>query len=579
MEAPLVEEVDDASVFFLRDAALRLSRVIEQAFAYALAVLLLYCRLILPGVSNSWAWAQGTWGGGLLWVAIFVPLFLIDLRNLRHWQYLRTNSDRFANNDSKRYLLICTSEVAYKALMLLWLAVPPLRSVLTLRIVMLPYVLGYILHFVLGHFLPLEDPERAEGCNIVATLVTDLARFLVFVLVISLTLKVDHAASTVYDWEAAFWPCWGLEGILILVVMLVLPTCLVATVGDRRKALMFTWVIVSCLSLGATTFYSMYNLARLLDEQLCPAEPWDTAASASCRAKLGDAIWPWLLFLPAFGVGTSLLKRPLAVALHESWYQPARDLQSLLDGSSRANLSLRSLAELPPPAVLFRVTPTYYSRCPEAILEDAEHCGSMTLAQGSGHGGREAIAMQSVISQMSVGGSRLKSLDPSASILSARGATFADIVESEQLCFVCYDQRPEAVLLECGHAGLCCDCATFLMERRPGQGQCPICRGSISSAYRLRADLPTPPNLFAPRGPATSQPASEAARALCTEDAEDPLRATIPSEVSSIGGAAPTTGPPWPQEAKRFAVPVELLRRLQRPARGRWWLLSPLRQT
>ena len=56
---------------------------------------------------------------------------------------------------------------------------------------MLPYALGYVLYFALGHFVPLDEADRAEGCNALSSLLSDLCRFLSLVLVVSLSLKVD----------------------------------------------------------------------------------------------------------------------------------------------------------------------------------------------------------------------------------------------------------------------------------------------------------------------------------------------------------------------------------------------------
>merc|ERR1719453_2260900 len=110
----------------------------------------------------------------------------------------------------------------------LWLSITYFQSLMSLQVVMLPYSCGYVLHFVLGHFVPLEEGERAEGCNAVASLLSELGRFLEFVLIVSLSLKVDRVSDAVYDWQAAFWPCWGLEGIILLLDVLLLPVCLIS---------------------------------------------------------------------------------------------------------------------------------------------------------------------------------------------------------------------------------------------------------------------------------------------------------------------------------------------------------------
>lgn len=510
---------DETSAFFLRDTVHRLSRLSEQALGYGIFALLLYCRLAYPGGKAVWNWSESAVGFPILWAVVFLPLFLLDWRNLVHLRYLREHRHRFISHDSQRYCLMIVTECGYKVLLCVYLMFKGVQRYLTLRLVMLPYAVGYMLHFILGHFVPVEDTDRAEGCNVVSSLFSDLGRFLCFILVVSVSMKVDNSSDVLYDWEAAFWPCWGLEGIIALVVLLVLPACLLSSVTDPRKLLMLSWVLLSGLALGSTSFISMYNIAYALDNKVCSNPPYTpSSGSARCLQKLQLSIWPWLVFLPAFAIATSLAKRPLAMALHDAWYQPGRN-----------EVAQPLQRDLPPPSVLFRVTATYYSRSWEAAA-DLEAAPS------------NAYSMM-----------RSFPLDPSSSILSARGATFADIVESEQLCFICYDQVPEAILLECGHAGLCVTCAMQLLERRPGQAQCAICRSNISCVVRLRADVAVPSSLFgrAPR-PSSSSSRSASAAAL-------------------LEGTATGSSETWPATAKRYAVSVEVVRR---PTGVRWWLPS-----
>ncbi|CAE7946994.1 unnamed protein product, partial [Symbiodinium sp. KB8] len=87
-----------------------------------------------------------------------------------------------------------------QVLLCVYLMFREVRKYLTLKVVMLPcagtadalagvwysrYAVGYMLHFILGHF----DNERAEGCNVVSSLFSDLGRFLCFVLVVSISMK------------------------------------------------------------------------------------------------------------------------------------------------------------------------------------------------------------------------------------------------------------------------------------------------------------------------------------------------------------------------------------------------------
>lgn len=61
------------------------------------------------------------------------------------------------------------------------------------------YAVGYMLHFILGHFVPVEDSDRAEGCNVVGSLFSDLGRFLSFVLVVSISMKVGSVARSPWN--------------------------------------------------------------------------------------------------------------------------------------------------------------------------------------------------------------------------------------------------------------------------------------------------------------------------------------------------------------------------------------------
>ena len=59
----------------------------------------------------------------------------------------------------------------------------------------------------------------------------------------------------------------------------------------------------------------------------------------------------------------------------------------------------------------------------------------------------------------------------------------AEPVEStdgeEELCYVCYESKPDAMLLPCGHLGLCIACVKQLCNI---DSRCPLCRAKIAGA-------------------------------------------------------------------------------------------------
>jgi len=52
-------------------------------------------------------------------------------------------------------------------------------------------------------------------------------------------------------------------------------------------------------------------------------------------------------------------------------------------------------------------------------------------------------------------------------------------------CIVCLDRDREAILLECGHGGLCLQCATSLWNQGPAGRHCPMCRKVFSGVMKI----------------------------------------------------------------------------------------------
>mmetsp|Transcript_6941 Transcript_6941/g.12348 ORF Transcript_6941/g.12348 Transcript_6941/m.12348 type:complete len:581 (-) Transcript_6941:8-1750(-) len=565
-------EEDATSLFFLRDTGIRLDRAVEVSLAYGGFALLLYCRFLCPGGTEYWHWLEPSSS----WVVIFAPLFLLDLRSVQHTKYLRRHRERFAQHEGVRHLVICLAEFLYKVLLCMHLVFEDARDYFSLKLVMIPYAAGYVVHFILGHIAPLDDGERAEGCNVISTLLSELARFLQFVLIIVLSLKIDSSSSSLYNWQAAFWPCWGLEGIIVMVVVLLLPLCMMSAVIDRPQLLMLTWIVLAGAGLSAASFISMYNIADLLDKHLCPdpvvlADEGTSDKYMKCRQRLEQTLWPWLVYLPAFAVGTLLIKARLVPALHAAWYQ---NPMNLMDGGRRSLLGYRSAHRsgevLPPPAVMFRVAPTFYSRTWTPELDNVSVVGRPVAREaGMGSGLFPSLTAGNGPNLVTLGSGL--TVDHSTSLLSARGATFVDIVEAEQLCFVCYDNAPDAILMECGHAGICITCATSIFDdpRRPATRQrasCPICRAAITSVLRIASETSLPQDMFSPRPLFASRREEQQGEGLEGVD-ETSCGAAVAPAVGSTPNP-PSTSPPWPHSARRVAVAVEEVRALTRG--GRW---------
>ncbi len=58
---------------------------------------------------------------------------------------------------------------------------------------------------------------------------------------------------------------------------------------------------------------------------------------------------------------------------------------------------------------------------------------------------------------------------------------------TQKECCICFDCKPDAVIMECGHGGICYECAKTLIGVEPRV--CHLCREGIG--YILKMDLST----------------------------------------------------------------------------------------
>ena len=57
--------------------------------------------------------------------------------------------------------------------------------------------------------------------------------------------------------------------------------------------------------------------------------------------------------------------------------------------------------------------------------------------------------------------------------------------EEGSLCYICESRVSNAILVECGHGGVCCECALKLVEQK---NECMECRKPATAIYRIKED-------------------------------------------------------------------------------------------
>jgi hypothetical protein len=86
---------------------------------------------------------------------------------------------------------------------------------------------------------------------------------------------------------------------------------------------------------------------------------------------------------------------------------------------------------------------------------------------------------------------------PQHNIPPGRGQIFIRNISADQdddgndtSCSICMDRAPDAILLECGHGGLCMDCAQSLWDAGPEGRLCPMCRNAITGIVKIVGEAP-----------------------------------------------------------------------------------------
>jgi len=50
-------------------------------------------------------------------------------------------------------------------------------------------------------------------------------------------------------------------------------------------------------------------------------------------------------------------------------------------------------------------------------------------------------------------------------------------------CTICFDKKSDAIILECGHGGICFDCGKQILKRKH---ICPFCRNPAVAIYKIQ---------------------------------------------------------------------------------------------
>jgi hypothetical protein len=358
------------------------------------------------------------------WVLAFAPLYVLDVDRWFTWKYLWRHRRFFPPKEPLRHVVIGLADSIFRTGVLVHIA----WGVLSAKTLAIPFMIGYAIQFFLGSIGAFQDDGSMwqEGAASVSHILLELGRFVEFLFVISVCAKADDSDPS-FTWRSALWPSWGVVAAAALTVLVLAPLTCFSMCIDRRAAALLGWVTFSLAGVACSMQVSVGHLSTLLDHGTCVGAELQSTA---CRGELAYVFVPWIAFFSLFALGTAAIRFRLGRELNDFWNVPS-DTTEVQQ----------------PPRELLRCSPTYYQR------------------------NLSADPVQSVASQAAA------SLLESFRLDSIRASIDAN------LCFICADNQPDAVLLECGHAGMCVECSYQLFRTRGPQ--CPMCRDVVVHVMRV----------------------------------------------------------------------------------------------
>lgn len=347
-------------------------------------------------------------------------------------------------------------DLLFELLLMLYLTIDPFNF----SICLVPLLLGNLFRSLI------RTPPHNE-CTALSNLVRSrqiifTSQWLESFTFIMLALLLDGYIEV--KWSAAIWPIWVM---LIFIGLITLGSLLLA-IGSFFSYLSAQTGLkdfVASVWLLYTTGGSFFSFGYFF-----------LALTSSPGISLtAIAIYPLLFLVVFMGFSSSVLR-----LLVQWWYEffiEQDDIQIVApDIRVAPTLPMQIVNSVKrPPKLLIRLSSSYFQ--PASLRQNApanrrtlsnrcENKDTKSPSQRRHHSFQVPLPRVSAISRPS---------NQCPSSLSVDSST-------EKPCSICYDNGSNAVIMECGHGGICYDCSLFVWKTK---GTCHMCRSPITQILQI----------------------------------------------------------------------------------------------
>ncbi|CAG9334630.1 unnamed protein product [Blepharisma stoltei] len=261
-----------------------------------------------------------------------------------------------------------------------------------------------------------------------------------------------------WNWHFVFWPIYAADLILIVITLGMIflnVTIFYKTITGKASCLDLIcpfWLLLTALGSGASLFLNFYLLADVLE--------YDDISELAPGLGLG------IFYIMSFVIYTFLFfeylvkwfdmffnSRYIEVPVNHTSFE---QLQRQLGFTNRIAILFKD-----PPKFLKRISSTFYKPTSEAESKSYKRTTSQIINADKEEGFE--LKFNSVIVDNS--------------------EAEASINNAEKLCIICCVNKANAVIMQCGHAGICFSCGSELVKN---ESKCMICRNLIEQVLEIK---------------------------------------------------------------------------------------------
>ena len=312
-------------------------------------------------------------------------------------------------------------------------------------------------------------------CQSFSSMFLQLSKWVKAFLLLSIGTKLDGHAD--WEWVGVFWPVWVAlcfmslvsVGIFLLFVGAVSSYCNGETSKEEVISTLWLFYTTGGATIGYSAFF--YYLLQVLDGGL-----------ELFLACLPPIFYQLTLLLLTKAIFTTLVNWWNTFFINE---EANSEMDESLESNPVSNTQRRNQrtpsfsqqlfsAMKRPPKALVRLSSTYFQPAESQVaIKAIKHSRSTSY--------NEAIAKKEPKPHRRIASSAQA---PRISIgeLKRNNSDFSFV---EKTCVTCCENQCNAVIMECGHGGLCYDCALELWK---STGMCHMCRTEISQVLQIELE-------------------------------------------------------------------------------------------